>query len=288
MNSNEDIYFRLLNIFPAFLLKNHFEVANQHKNHVIREILKTRKDTEVLDFVIKSLNYTKQHVYLYELTSGRPDLSMPIMGGVEPISSDGKDGISTVKYFLERNSDIIDTSDFKPGVFINYWPVSICYSKKMIMVKITTMEHKIEEYDGVKIIDLKNKLSEADLKAGIVQDLIDSGLTFRPIDLNKGIKFLWENDLVDAKYGRYRRANSTSIEVMNENYTLKKAMPELYKEMMQSPLEKNIFAHEDGYDENNLPSHFTVEPESGIVSFTLYPPALDANDNVLNLILANN
>lgn len=288
MNSNADIYFRLLNIFPAALLKSHFQIGNQPKHLVLADILSNHAESAIFDFIVANLNFTKQHVYVYELVSGRPKINTPILNNVEPVSSDGKDGTTTVRYFIETNSDIIDTSVYKPGVLTNYWPVTINYSKATVIVKITTMEHKTQEYGGVQIIDLGRKLSEGDVKKGIEQSLIDSKLVIKPIDLNKGVKYLWENDKVDAKFGRWRRANSTSSEVMNENYTLKKAMPDVYKEMMGAPLERNIFAFEDGYDDKNLPSHFTVEPETGIVSFTLYPPSVDANDNVLDLILSNN
>jgi hypothetical protein len=287
MNSSGDIYYRLLNIFPVNVLKEYFNLSSLKKPTLIKEILKTVGEPEIINFAVNNLPYTKQHIYLYGIKSGKPNLNMPVLDAA-PTTTNGHDGVSIATYFIETNSNVIVTDVLQRQVLTNYWPVTISYSSTVITIKITTMEHRTPEYNGVPLIDQGGRISEADLKTAIIAALIEQNMVFYPIDLNKGVKYMWENDRVDAKFARYRKANSVSSEVMNENYTLKKVDPVLYAEMLLAPLEKNIFKFEDAYDDDTLPTHFTVEPETGLVSFTLYAPSLDANQKVLNLILSNN
>ena len=288
MNTNTDTYIRLLNIFPTDLLRASFEKKVQHKQRVIERILAEHQEKEIFNFVINNLQYTKQHTYVYAINKGKVKLNMPIIKGALPVETTGRDGVSTAYYFLKCDSNVIDTRTFTKAVLTNYWPVSISFTNELLTIKVTVMEHNLKEYAGIPLYDLGKAFTEADIMRSIDDALIANNVEISIIDLNKGIKYLWKNDIIDAKFVRFRKDKSISSETMNGDFTLKKAMPETYKDMMARPLERNIFKFEGNYQEPDYPSHFTVEPEAGAVSFTLFPPSLNANQNVLNLILQHN
>jgi len=113
-----------------------------------------------------------------------------------------------------------------------------------------------------------------------------NGLMPSVCDLNRGIKHLWDDDIVDSKYAKWKKNRSTTTETMDENYTLKNQYPVIYQDLINSPLRKMIFKYLP--DDEQLPDHFTIDPGNGQISIPLYPNNENQNKNVVTEIISNN
>jgi hypothetical protein len=104
--------------------------------------------------------------------------------------------------------------------------------------------------------------------------------------LNKGVKYLWENGIVDAKIINFKRSISSSSEKMDSNYKFKKSYPALYEDAMKSPLLKSLFKTEtvDGVPD----IYFTVDPTNGFFAFSNFPEGKEDIDYVLREIIRRN
>ena len=151
------------------------------------------------------------------------------------------------------------------------------------MLQITIVERDIGSYfEGRTVIKTERSLSEDDIVLSLQQNL--EGLT--SLDLHKGIKELWEQDLIDTQNIRWKKPKSTTSEAMDEPCTLKSDYPHVYKEIQNQPLFKTSFKFLKDVDK--YVSHFAVDPAKGFLAFTMFPKGKGNIENVIRKILEHN
>ena len=68
MNSEKKILGRLLKLFPVKILKEHFHLELVGEA-LYRDILNTKIKSVINDFAYSNLDFTKQHIYIYDIKS---------------------------------------------------------------------------------------------------------------------------------------------------------------------------------------------------------------------------
>lgn len=112
-----------------------------------------------------------------------------------------------------------------------------------------------------------------------------SAVTSVPLDVNRGIKYIWDNDIIDSPRVRAKKPRSTSQETMDAGLYLKREEPQRYAELIQDPLLKAIFYCMQRPEE--LGRKFVCDATNGRFSFTSYSQPL-VIENVIRLVLQHN
>lgn len=288
MNSNKNLSKRLLNLFPSKVVKEHFRKDDKEKDS-IEEIADKNSETNINSFAFNNLQYTKQHIYIYTLGKkfsnkkfDRQEFPLEIINE----RLDGNDFIFTCKgtvgfnvfVFVEGGNPIKNTMQF-------YQPITIHISDNHLIVKFTMLEKNINSYFENKKVILDTKSNdEEEILNQILQFFTDHDIAI--CDINKGIKHLWDKDVIDSKFAKWKKNRSTTTEAMDEGHTLKNEYPEQYKSLMKSPLNKNIFKYLHADDE--MVDHFTADPTIGQINIPLYPKNPNQINNVISKVLSNN
>jgi hypothetical protein len=286
MNSREQIMARLLRLFPKEQIKEYFGEKTTKKNELLLKVIKTTTDPDILSFVHESTDYSKQHVYLFSCDI--PDYgSLPeqlIPGPTLKTEIDGK--IEYNCLFRVTYKVYFQEAEKRPIDLVFQWPIHIIVGHSLAIVSFTILEKNIQSYfPDATVLTTRKTVDEKQIIGLVVNGLNSVGVPVSH-DLNKGIKTLWESDVIDAIDVQYRKANSISKEVMDEEYTFKRQYPEQYKIAIQSPLGKTSFKFINSNGE--YCDHFTIDPTNGEITFPLFSKSKEQTHNVIQKILELN
>lgn len=287
MNSNSDLAFRLLKLIPVAELKK-FVTDSKNKNQdvLIEEVIKNLSFDNIKEKVISKHSFTKQHIFCFKKLK---NISSKSFHQLLPnyLKSEGDNHY----YFFEHKYELICIKTSGTGITgrteilkLNFLqPIRINVSNNSLIVHLTTLERSAGSYlDGYEILKQTRLLDDEDV---IDQLLMNCPVNLEVLDLNKGIKYLWDNDEIDSPYATFKKESSTSREVMDEDLTLKETYPELYKEMIKSPLRKIVFRI--NIDLVKL-CDFTSNATEGTLAISKYPSNENQVNNVVSEILTNN
>lgn len=286
MNTQRDISKRLLKLYPVKVLKENFNTTSI-SDDLYNEILNGNTKEIIESFSYVNLEHTKQHIYIYNIGQA-PTLNDLNINGfpidvVHYISLNGVTSI-TVSPIVEFR--VILTNPFEETYLRFHQPIQIVLNNSHLIFYATILEKNMSNYfeQSRKVI---NAVKVNDEKT-LIEQVCAHFVRLNPsiCDLNRGIKQLWANDIVDSKYAKWKKDRSTTTETMDENYTLKSQYPDVYQNLVNAPLKKMIFKY-IGNDEV-LPEHFTVDPSEGQISIPLFSKNQNQNKNVVREILSNN
>ncbi len=105
------------------------------------------------------------------------------------------------------------------------------------------------------------------------------------MDINRGVKALWEKDIVDSPAAQWKNAKSTTVEIMDETFMIKRDRQDVYKIIAKSPLQKTQFSIRD--DKSPI-SRFVVDAGSGVVRFPKFSTSPKGTTDVIAQILKFN
>ncbi|TBO36376.1 hypothetical protein [Pedobacter kyonggii] len=287
MNSQSDLYKRLLKLYPVKIVKEVFDPEGTTQAEIIEEIPINQPALAIRQFAIENHNYTKQHVYLYKINAafnraGFNLNAVPFDAESEIIQDGGYvfSFLPTVDYDVTLGDPYAETS------LGFYQPTTLTIKGTSVIIQSTIMEKNLESYfPGRKVYESK-KIEGEDYFVSLLIANLETFYQVEALDFNKGIKSLWHDDSVDSKYAKWKKSSSTATESMDEEYTLKEKYPDLYKELIKAPLGRTIFKNIK--DTENINSHFSADPTKGTITISIYPDDLDQTKNVINKILSNN
>lgn len=283
MNSQKELLKRLLDLHSVKTLREFFPDQNAtSKDQIIESILSDVPRGTARATCLENISLTKQHVYIFNLkprlSAGpnwqfihqAPDL---VLGSLDHIY------LIRVKYpvFLGRGNQV------EKGFVEFDWPVRIYVANKKLYVLITVLERDIRHVDSDIINYGKRDVEEVDI-INMINTKLQMNLA--PLDLNKGVKHLWDNDIIDSKFVRFKNQYSTSTEAMDEDFTTKVKYPQKFEEIMRTPMNRTIFKVLK--DESELGSIFMVEPSAGKLAFSNYPLTSQQVYNVIERIIRFN
>lgn len=290
MNNETDLLFRLLRLFPVSVIKENFETENRVQNSMINEIIRNYPTEVIINFAVQNFSFTKQHVYFFHSNGNnfRAD------HGFNPENlrnSTVENEIRTDTYLIRQRYNLVVTSIQNDNISrLNldfFQPFQIVISPTSFYIRLTILERNpnsyLEDYEVIRY----SRENDDDIQISEICNYFQDNLNFGSVvlDINRGVKSLWQNDLIDAISVKYKRDTSVATEVMDENYTFKTQYPERYNEVMASPLRRHTFRF---LNNNEDYCDFMTDPSAGTLSFNKYPSNLNQISNVISAILRNN
>lgn len=284
INSNLEVYKRLLKSFSVESLKTIFNLTNSKERQagLLISITNTHTTKILNDIIFDNFSLLKQYVYVYEFKGVLKD-----------------DWLDKYQGFISRQKLTNSHSIFNllvPIVYEGYnktkgsmeqfnflVPVQIHKKKTVLTIHINILERDISTITKDKIIGATRDLNDEAILKTIIP--FANPINLFKYDLNKGIKYLWHIDEIDALKVKFKKNDSTSHEVMDAGKLIKKQMPLLYAELIKTPVRHTIFSI---LKQQNLVNHFAIDPTLGIINFSVYPPYLNGTNDLIDLILANN
>lgn len=284
MNSEAQVLYRLLKLFPVKLVKEYFQI-NKSGEALYGDVLDGNIPSVIYDFAYSNLDRTKQHIYIFDIDNRDANVSLDGFP-FEIVNNRDVDG---VKYLIINpliNYNTVLGSPFEQVVINFHQPIKLEITNKHLIFYVTIVEKNIRNYveEGRKVYNVEKSNDEFE----VIETITDFWVSKTPrlCDLNKGLKKMWDDDIIDCKYAQWKKSKSTTTETMDENYTLKSQYLEVYQGIVTAPLKKTIFKYLP--DDGNMPEHFTADPGIGQISIPLYPKSLNQNQNVVKKILSNN
>lgn len=290
-NSAQDILSRLLNLYPAAVLKSEWEVDATNKVDVIAEIVATRTAEEIGQFARKCFGFTKQHVALFVLTPSQQqpgNLPSDVFPNLtKTIATSASAGARTSFHLVDLSFQIADRHALTRKTLKFKWPIEVYQKGDVVRVASTIMEKDLASYTPSRgpVVLLFRSVTEKALIAE-VRGVLPATRTLLPLDIHKGIKAMWESGLVDATKAQWKRSRSTRTESMDEDFGLKRTSPEAYAEAILAPLLRMQFMFLN--DAETFVDHFVAYPGEGRLSFPLFGGHPEGVNNVVGKILELN
>lgn len=288
MNTLNQLLTRLLRLYPVRLIKEFFHIEGMAQDEAIQQIIQGNTEDGVKNFSLNNIDSSKQHVYLYSLDGDFnrnnfvvDDFPLPI------IREDVHDGKYTFLCLPLVNFNAVVTNPFEE-IEVNFFqPIKVTVKGRSLIIHATILEKNLNyQFDNNRrVLDVVKSNDENESIENIV-GFFRENYTVEICDFNRGIKHLWETDVIDSKYVKWKKPRSVTTESMDEEFTVKTQYPDVYASLIISPLNKTIFKYL--LDNDDFCSHFTADPTKGLLSFSLYPENLNQIQNVITEILSNN
>lgn len=284
---------RLLRLYPVKLLKNEFrteETIPYRKKELTTYISESYSEDELYEFAVKNFNLTKQNVYLFSHHLSATNLNQipqNIIDNKNPYALTAQKKSRIYFYFADLKYRIILLDPLREKKLLFKWPIKITVDDKIIIIQFVIVEKNIRFLfpKEERVIIGGRNIDENKILGYLHQSLLPYG-KIDPLDINRGIKNIWEKNLIDVQFIRWKKSKSTSTEIMDEDYTLKKEYHDIYEDIILSPLFKTTFkilSEKDKFGE-----YFVVEPTFGKIIFPFFSDRRDNIDNVIKEILENN
>jgi len=286
MNTEVDILTRILKLFPVKEIKENFQISESGERLYSR-VVENIVPQNIKDFAFSNINSTKQHVYIYRFQNNfrldnfdRNAFPYPV---INQTNLDGKLQI-VISPMVEFK--VILGSPFEEVILNFPQPYIITVSRRNIVFQATILEKNMMSYfnDDRTVIKV-DKLNDEKVAINNILDYFTDSLPIE-CDLNKGVKHLWDEGTIDARFAKWKDSASTDTKTMDENFTLKEKYPEHYRSIIEKPINKTLFRYMP--DDDNMPRHFTIDPARGQLSVALYPTTQNDIPNVITQILSNN
>lgn len=288
MNTNGDLLNRLLRLFPVRFIKAYFNAEGSIQDEIIPNIIQHNTQVVIRNFSVNNFNNTKQHVYFFSIDRNfnrnnfDPD-DFPLEILDETVSQNSYQ----FKCLPVVDFNTVVTNPFEEATIRYFQPTIITIRRRQVIIQCTILEKNLNYLFGAdrKVVDV-TKTNDEEHNINSIKDYFSQDYGVIPTDLNNGIKHLWDTDVIDSKYAKWKKARSSATEAMDEGYTLKTQYPDVYENLMNSPLNKTIFKYLRNDD--LFCSHFTADATKGQLSIPLFPDTEHQINNIINEILSNN
>jgi hypothetical protein len=279
-NRQDDKLFRLLHLFPIQTIREFFKVKGAGKSQVADAVLQNSTTEKIKEFARSNFGLTKQHVYLFASADMEDDIEI---FDHDPEFSDDDYAF----YLLPLRFQVLIADEPKRINLDFLWPVMISSHDKGIAVKTTVMEKDLSYYVGStgKVYNEGQSLNDANVSKAVSDALGNVA----ELDLNKGIKYLWQNDAIDALLVEWEKIKSVSRDIMHEKFLFKASYPKEWAEVMKSPINRTIFSRIGKSQlSQGFPEYFVANPSSSFLSFPTFSENNTQVENVIRTILENN
>jgi len=270
---------RMMRSFPVQSIREHWEISDTGRESVIRAALHKNAE-KINDFVASCFSLTRQHVRIYRgHGTGFPDTDF---AGKSPLVTRYIEGGQERFYLRDLLFTVTLDDPLEPASIMFSWPVRVLDIPPYICLCCTTMEQQIStHFPGRPVLRQYRLLTEGELAIEFIRYRGAAGIPH--VDINKGIKSLWSQDLIDAYQAEFKKERSTANEVMDEEFLVKRNSPELFKEMISAPLMETCFAFVS--KKELYVDHLRAFPRMGELHFPIHSKNREGIDNVIRSIL---
>lgn len=286
INSNAEIYKRLIKAFSVNSLKQIFNLNGykERQDDLIDIVIRGNSMQIIENLIFENFSLLKQHVYVYNFLGVLPQdylLSHPALKSTLRINKNHDIYnflFPTTFDFFTKTSRSVESIDFLV-------PVQIHRKGTKLIVQINILERDMSSIIKEKVLSVNRDNNDESILNSFEQATISRGVRLLKCDLNKGIKQLWADDEVDAFKVKFKKAKSTSTEVMDQDKLLKRDMPVVYAELIKTPLIQNTFKV---LKQKKMMEYFAVDPTKGVFYFSIYPQFLSGTNDLIDLVLKHN
>jgi hypothetical protein len=285
MNSNRNLLKRLLRLFPIKIVKEYFNEAG-NATDAIEAITGSHTPQQIKDFVKNSYLITRQHIYLFHLGQTFSQTQMADF----PFKIEFESHLNGEHFYFCLPIIKYDITLYNPLAedelkFLQ--PVIIKIKNRTVTIHFTKIEKTVSSYYALDRLAIrrsqtKNEIENIDKITNFLTD--EFGLT--KLDVNKGVKHLWDNDFIDGRKVQWRKNSSIATETMDEDFTFKEKYPIEYNVLTTQPLAKTLFKYLK--DDDYLCSAFDSDPSSGHINIPKFPKNANQVIDVITEILTNN
>ncbi len=285
-----EVLARLLRLYPVDALREFWEVSGKpSKDEFVEIVAKNIAEDEIAEFCRTHHGRTKQRVILFrnkaEDVAGFGD---PLLSGQAPVFVQRSQNSIEEFYLIEFAYRAIVGGPPWNETTINFaWPIRVTVDLEYVRVTFTIVEKNVSTYlDGdLRAVGVKKDVDE-EAVVGMLFGALESPDTIERLDMNKGVKALWEGGEFDAEVSKFKASKSTRTETMDTKCLLRRDSPEEYANAMEAPLLRTVF--ETLKAELNYPPLFSADPSAGELVVTRYSEDGDEVDNVVRAILSAN
>lgn len=269
LNLGQERLERLLDLYSVQKLSHHFTTKERTKDSLIRKILESSSQEDIVNFARHYHATTKHHIHLFDFPGAVAD-SMP---------DDPLDGLPYLEWsekkserrewfyllLLSYNVYLREPVEMVKAEFV--WPVHIACTKNSMQIRFTIMEKNMPaRFPPARIIKSEKVLDERLLTKRVQQSQVFASLS--PTDLNRGIKSMWNDQLIDAPSVQWKKARSTTRQVMDGDYLVRRDDIALYNDIVDKPLMAATYKWTG--DKQLSIDHFSADASSGQLTFRTY------------------
>lgn len=285
-NASTEQLRRLMDFFPSSTLKAEWPgLKGMKKESVCEQIAITRDIQRIKTFLMQNFSRCRQHILLLQKpelgTSGQIQLTLPDLMVVFPTNEQVGTMPGGIEFYIGSVPyKVYLLNPMEETTVDVLWPIRVERQDKIIIVSTVVLERDPANFSGRTSLKATREVDEK----RISQQLNDLGFT--PLDINKGVKALWSSKYMDAFRSSFKKAKSTSTEVMDGEIGLRENAPEVFDEAVGKPLFNTSF-RTDGNIENST-GEFQINPTFGRIGFTSYTENLGDTDEIVKAILEAN
>lgn len=269
---------RLLELFPFSLLKEEWPgVKGEKKSDACEIIAGTRDFGRIKTFLMTNFAHCRQHVLLVKKnddTTADPLAAFPHSDPFGTMPGGISYHLAAVPYTVYLLNPMEQTE-----VEV-LWPIRIEDRDGVLLIRTVVLERDPANYSGRTAIKSIREFDEKKLPNALAE------LGYIPVDLNKGVKALWSTKYMDAFRVTFKKAKSTSTEVMDEDVGLRENAPEIFDELTSKPLLNTNFKPDPSVD--NGIKLFQINATAGRLGFTSYTDDPGDSDEIIKAVLENN
>jgi hypothetical protein len=285
MNTSRVLIKRLLDLLPIQVVKDQYNLKG-NAGDVIEKVSGSNTIDSLKNFVFENIRWTKQNIHLYTLNKkfNRSDISN-FHYAVEKEVSLGT--VYQICLLPEVTYSVYLSNPTSKQDIVFLLPVVLKIHNKSLIIHFTKLEKKISSYFGAdREAKQASVIDDEDQVLRKVIDKFEQAYTVTKTDFNKGIKDLWENDLIDCQKIQWRKSDSIANEKMDGNLTFKQKYPQDYQQIIRKSLENTIWKYL--LQDSLMCEKFSTNPSMGIISITQFPNDVNQVNNVITKILAGN
>lgn len=272
---------RLLSLYPVNVLRAAWSFKGK-KDEIVDQIVRKTEAKDLKTFLDAYLTCCKQHVYLFSHRNDAANLPRFRMPDAEK-EHDVTEGVTRrLLYLAKLDYRVIFTDELREETLTFLWPIRLDFTEKNLVVRFVTMEKDLRAYFDEPSKTVSRSITELQILGHLQAALTD----LTPLNINRGLKYLWDRDRIDGLLARFQKAESTQTEAMNGAKGLKQTYPNLYRELKTAPLSNVIFKLITE-DKKGL-STFSADASRGSLSFYTYSENPGETVSLVGEIIKNN
>jgi cell wall assembly regulator SMI1 len=273
---------RLLELFPVGSLRKQWPRKKGKKPDVIDGIVKTVPPADVQRFAWDKFGLLRQHIRLLT-TSGAPSKPpLSVLSIAQPIFTRGKPTTEWF-YLIPLEIKFVYGSPPTEARIDLPWPVRLRFESGTFVAQFTTIEKDLSAHvpSGEPVFGVRRSIEVSD----VLDDASSTLGTLVELDVNKGVKHLWNIDSIDACRAGWEETVASNVKNMHVSHLLKRDDPKAFAVAIKAPLMKSVFERLASID---WPEILTVDCQYGEIAITRYSDSETAVDNVVREILKHN
>lgn len=266
---------RLLDLFPANVLSARNGSPGGLKGAAVSGLAQGFGVDEAQAFVAEHFGFLHQHVHVFE--QGPRNDPAEVLG--TEAGHHRWQGEDHHVFIRELTYDLVVEGPLEAMTLTLPWPLKLVRGQGHVRLHSTIMARSPATLIDRPVVKAVKTPREKDLVGALRAIGIGD-----PLDLNRGIKRLWFDDVFDAPAVQYKRERATTRDVMDEEFLVKADDPELYDELQDKSLYDVMFKMR----EPECVKYFVADPTRGTLSFRRFPASETCIDALIQRIIAAN